>query len=803
MFEIHEDSWYSAKDDLTINEWFEYKQINTNKQITYYNDVLAFDIETSSFNEYTDDVEADTSVYDHLLGIKIKITQKVYDEFPDFVNIRKSLFGRIYFSKNDGISIDSLYHELNTLFPYYFPDDIYNPFDQLEHIIDVFFSQYPEAKQDDTKRSVMYLWGLAINGRVIIGRTWEEFKTLLDDISSYFGLCKNKRMIVWVHNLAYEFQFMKNIFTWEKVFAVSTRKPVYALTDTGIEFRCSYILSGLSLAACGNNLHKYKVRKLVGALDYDKVRHCQTPLTKKEIQYQVNDVLVCSAYIKECMEEPECDNNITKLPLTCTGYSRRYMRQMCLSGKGKKGQKEQFKKYHKQMLGLTLSYDEYMQCRRGFAGGFTHTSALHSLGNICYEGITSLDLCSAYPGAMCMECGYPMSKGEIVQPKTVKEFKDYLSIYCCLFDIKFINIKPRYVNENYISISKCWEISNPVSNNGRLVSADKIAITINEVDFQIIEKMYSWDDIELGTFRIYMKDYLPKEIILGVLQLFKGKTELKNIEGMEVYYQRLKGLLNSSYGMICTSILFPEHKYDNTFGWTVEQPDPEKAIKSYNKSKKRFLFWPWSLWITSYVRRTVLNACCACGDDYYYSDTDSVKITNYEKHKQFFDDYNKLVEEKLRMCSEHYNIPFEMFTPKTKKGVTKMLGVWEKENDKPYLIWTSIGAKRYLYMDADRQVHLTVSGVDKRAATPYLISKYGKYGLFKHFDNKLVIPGDNTGKLTHYYLDEPMEGYVTDYLGNTIRYRSESGIYLEKASYSFSMELGYLRYLKELRGEIF
>ena len=98
MFEIHEDSWYSAKDDLTINEWFDYKQINTNKQITYYNDVLAFDIETSSFNEYTDDVEADTSVYDHLLGIKIKITQKVYDEFPDFVNIRKSLFGCIYFS---------------------------------------------------------------------------------------------------------------------------------------------------------------------------------------------------------------------------------------------------------------------------------------------------------------------------------------------------------------------------------------------------------------------------------------------------------------------------------------------------------------------------------------------------------------------------------------------------------------------------------------------------------------------------------------------------------------------------------
>ena len=802
MFEVHENSWYSVNDDLTLDEWFDEKTITTTKQITYFNDVLAFDIETSSFNEYEDDIEQDSEVYQYLLGTKIKITQQVYDEFPDFVNIRKSLFGRIYFSKNEGIRVDSLYHDLNNMFPYYFSDEVINPFDQLELIINTFFEQIPENHEYNSKRALMYLWGFAINGRVIIGRTWDEFKTLLDEISNHYGLDSKTRMIVWVHNLAYEFQFMKDLFTWDKVFAVSTRKPVYALTTTGIEFRCSYILSNLNLESIGKNLHKYKVRKLVGNLNYDLIRHSATPLSRKEILYQCNDVLVVSCYIKECMEEEGDD--ITKIPLTCTGYSRRYMRKICLSGKGKKGQKEQFKHYHKKISALTIKdMDEYNMMRRAFAGGFTHTSALHSLGDICYKGITSYDLCSAYPAAMCMECGYPMSKGEIVKPKTIKEFKDYLSSYCCLFDIKFINIKPRYVNENYISIYKCWEISNPVNNNGRLVSADYISITINEIDFQIIEKMYSWDEIELGTMRVYMRDYLPREIIMGVLNLFKSKTTLKNCPGQETFYARQKALLNSTYGMICTSITFPEHKYSNDFGWTIEHPDGEKAIKSYNKSKKRFLFWPWSIWVTSFVRRTVLNAAVAVGDDEYYIDTDSCKITNNEKHKQFFEDYNKIVEEKLRMTSEHYNIPFEMFTPKTQQGKVKMLGVWEKENDKPYLIWCSIGAKRYLYMDADREVHLTVSGVDKKAATPYLINKYGKYGLFKHFDNTLVIPGEHTGKLTHYYLDEPMEGYVTDYLGNTIKYKSRSGIYLEKASYSFSMELGYLRYLKELRGEIF
>ena len=42
-----------------------------------------------------------------------------------------------------------------------------------------------------------------------------------------------------------------------------------------------------------------------------------------------------------------------------------------------------------------------------------------------------------------------------------------------------------------------------------------------------------------------------------------------------------------------------------------------------------------------------------------------------------------------------------------------------------------------------------------------------------------------------------MEGFVTDYLGNTVKYSSLSGIYMEKASYSFSMEAAYLSYLRE------
>ena len=794
MFTLHEDSWYSVKDNFCFNDLFEYKKIKTNKRITYYNDILAFDIETSSFDEEIEEDYKDVEVYDYLLGTTLKITQKFYDDIPDLNSIRVSLFGRLYFSKNRGIRVDSLYETLVDKFPWCFPDDIINPADQLERIIAVFYENSPEKQKDDTKRAVMYVWQLAINGQTIIGRTWDEFIDVINQISDHFKLQSDKRMIIWVHNLSFEFEWMKDLFEWEKVFAISPRKPIYALTTNGIEFRCSYMLSNLSLANVGKSLRKYTVSKLVGDLDYEKVRHNKTPLTDKEIHYCINDVLVISAWIKERVDEA---GDITRLPLTATGYCRNYVRNNCLVGKDKESQ---FKKYHDMISHLTISgVDEYNQMVRAFAGGFTHCSTRFSC--LTLKSVDSFDFTSSYPYVLCSE-KFPMSKGRKVEVKTYKELYHYCKIYCCIFDIKFINIKPKYINENYISISKCYQVKNAVTNNGRLVGADQIAITITNVDFEIISRIYSWDSIEIGTFRIYKRDYLPKEIIMSICKLYKDKTELKNVAGKEDFYTKGKQLLNSIYGMMVTSIIMPVNTY-GPYGWEVEEKEAEKEIKHYNKSKKRFLFYPWGIFCTAYARKNLWSGILSFGDDYIYSDTDSIKAINADKHMGYINSYNRMVERKLRIVAAKYDIPFDYFKPKTIKGVEKLLGVWDKETDNPWKLFKSLGAKRYMILDSDHNLTITVSGVNKKAAVPYLKEKYGKARAFYYFNEQLEIPAENTGKLTHYYLDYPMEGEVTDYLGNTIHYQSMSGIYLEKASYCFSMESAYLNYLKEVRGEIF
>lgn len=155
-------------------------------------------------------------------------------------------------------------------------------------------SFYCEGK----KAACMYVWQFGIAERVMIGRTWEEWVEVIRQLNDYLHSV-GRNLIIWVHNLAYEFQWMRHWLNFEKIFAVGRREPVYAWCGK-ICFRCSYKESGLSLKYIGaEKLIDTRYKKMVGDLDYRKIRHTKTPLTDEEIGYCMGDVLVLNQYIKE------------------------------------------------------------------------------------------------------------------------------------------------------------------------------------------------------------------------------------------------------------------------------------------------------------------------------------------------------------------------------------------------------------------------------------------------------------------------------------------------------------------------
>lgn len=389
-----------------------------------------------------------------------------------------------------------------------------------------------------------------------------------------------------------DFQFIRKWFKWYKIFAIEERKPVYAITESGIEFRCSYILSGLNLETIGKNLHTYKVQKLVGNLDYSKLRTPLTIISEDEMKYMINDCLVVMAYIQEYIEQL---GNITKILITKTSFVRQLCRNNCFYGGDASHRKDvsKYKRYQRYIKNLVItSPQEYEQMVRAFQGGFTHASCL-GVG-ITYENVASYDFTSSYPYVMCAYAEYPITTGKLVTIKDMKQFEDYLKIYCCIFDVEFTHLESKIDFEHYISSSKCVIEGFNIEDNGRVVYADILKTTITHIDFEIIKATYQWSKIRIKNFRIYKKGYLPRDLILTILKFYSDKTTLKGVEEELINYQSAKANVNSIYGCMVTSVVRTQHNYENDV-WEDSEPNLIEELEKYDNSKTRFNFYGWGL----------------------------------------------------------------------------------------------------------------------------------------------------------------------------------------------------------------
>lgn len=670
------------------------------------------------------------------------------------------------------------------------------------------------------KQGIMYIWTLGIGDNICVqGRNWDSFIYVCDELSQWFKLNDKRRLVIYVHNLAYEFQFMHKHFKWVEVFSLKTREPVRALCEYGIEFRCSYLLSGYSLEKLGGQLIHHNIKKLKGDLDYSKLRNSLTELTKQENNYCINDVLVVNAYISEYIERA---GHIYDIPMTKTGEVREFTRNYCFYGGPKRTKNNDIlKQYRKLITRLNLDVSSYTMLKSAFQGGFTHANALY-VGEVV-KNVYSFDFTSSYPYVMLSE-KFPMSTPKLILINSIEEAEKRMKNFCCVFKIDFINLKPKVYHENYISRSHCNTVKNCVVNNGRVVSADLLSTTITEQDYYIIKDMYEWDNCTISNFYIMSKDYLPTNFVLAILDLYEQKTTLKGVEGKELEYLLSKERINSMYGMCVTDICRELIKYSPDV-WTKEVPDFEKAISRNNKSKRRFLYYAWGVWVTAYARRNLFTAINELKDDYVYSDTDSVKFINYENHKEYFDKYNEEVILKLNKAMQCHGIDPARTRPKNKKGQEKQIGIWDSEG--VYLKFKTLGAKRYmvqkdnvwLYLknewvgdipdcveliNIDNQeflsldINITVSGLNKKIVVPYLVSKYGD-NVFEAFSEQLYVPPKFTGKMTHTYIDEPYSGEITDYQGHTAKYNELSGIHLSNADYTLSINQEFARYVLNIR----
>lgn len=415
-----------------------------------------------------------------------------------------------------------------------------------------------------------------------------------------------------------------------------------------------------------------------------------------------------------------------------------------------------------------------------------------------------------------------MTKGVKVTVNSVSELEHYIKNYSCVFSVAFENIIGTRVQEHYLSISKCKIKVNPVTDNGRLVCADLVSTVITDVDYKIIRKFYRWDAIHIQTLYVYHRAYLPTPLVKCILKLYSDKTTLKGVQGKEVEYMQGKAMLNSVYGMCVTNPIRDEFivSEDGEL-WDCIQAiglDRQEKLDYYNNSSTRFLYYLWGVFCTAYARYNLFTAIDMIEDDYLYSDTDSVKIKNGDKYIPYFNAYNKMVENKLIKAASFHKLSLSDFAPKTIKGDSKMLGVWDYEGR--YTTFKTLGAKRYAIESYDGNgnpnaikingvwypVSITVSGINKFIAIPYLyedLSNKDVNVFMSNFNDGLHVDADHTGKLIHTYIDDVRSGIVVDYMGNAASYLELSAVHLEPTSYDLGLAPQYIKYLLGIKEEGF
>lgn len=101
--------------------------------------------------------------------------------------------------------------------------------------------------------------------------------------------------------------------------------------------------------------------------------------------------------------------------------------------------------------------------------------------------------------------------------------------YAYLLKVRFNKIKSKYYN-NFISVSKCENVENVYMDNGRVISADTIEMTLTDIDFYLILDTYDIENYEIIESYFSKYKYMPKQFIEFVLDKYVKKTEYKGVE---------------------------------------------------------------------------------------------------------------------------------------------------------------------------------------------------------------------------------------------------------------------------------
>jgi hypothetical protein len=680
-----------------------------------------------------------------------------------------------------------------------------------------------------------YSIAVYITGKCLLFREWKDYNEFIYKLNGRLKLNKYYRLVCYVHNLPYEFQFMRDFMHIDDVFATQPRKVVKGFSN-GIEYRCSYKLTNMGLAKFTTSIPNLPHVKLSGDdFDYSVFRTPKTTLLPEELDYIFNDV----AGLYEALDYTiKHDNyNLATIPNTSTGFVRDEMRY----------QMGQNPVNRRQFLKMSLNQLSYGLCRTARRGGNTHCTPIYSDATL--PNLTSMDMSSAYPAVM-IEKMFPMSPFVFVAERRVPDFEEFIGTFACILDLTFYDLEVKTMDTiPYIPKAHCtgfpkfkkherefektqkWKDIEFLSDNGRVLKAKELSMVITDIDYQIIKETYKFRDVKCRICMIADYGYLPDELRKTILRQYEDKTKLKDQD--PYMYMKQKNKFNANFGCMLTDICQDNVVYHegSTTPFSYEKEASfQEQLDRYYSSRNSFLSYQHGLWVTAWCRLRLQKAINKLGTDMVYCDTDSVKFFDTPENRAIFKELNEEVMGDIAQCGLDCSVEY--------KGKTYTLGVWEPDGD--YELFKSMGAKKYAYIAKEdykcnpkkygcghcvkdcedackecnhcgdncrfkvngicwwKKFQITVAGLSKTKAKEYMFDQAfdpnNPEALLDYFEVDTIIPAEHSGRTTATYND--YESVRVLRLENGEIISVGSNMVIEDATYKFTFSEDYDNLLK-------
>lgn len=586
----------------------------------------------------------------------------------------------------------------------------------------------------------MYHWQFCLGTYVAFGRTWEEFNILARRLQSHTYIA-HRKFVVFCHFLGFEFQFMQKFLEVTATFSRKARNPLTVRTP-GIEYRCSFYLTNMSLDRWTSNTKSCTFSKKPRAsYDYEKIRTPETKMEQGELEYCYCDVRGPAQCITEMLEE----DTIASLPLTSTGFVRREFREAVLKNP------ENAKLVKK----TQLNEQSYTLAKKVIRGGNTHASVLHS--NIIHDEIDSFDIKSSYPACMLLD-KVPVTRFIKVTPSKEK-FARWVDSKACMFTFICEDIAIKELHKiPYIDRGHCRNIVKGRFDNGRILSAHRLEMSVTDVDWKIIKSQYKMERCVISEMWIADYGMLPIEFREHLLYYFRQKCELeykldelkkRGLEHSEEYinikylYNKFKNKINAAYGMMVTDIASPEIVY-NDGEWIEEEVNIQSALKRYYSNSNSFLSYQQGVWIVANARRRLQVGLDSVGIGTIYLDTDSIK--SFKGYRDVIENINASIRHELETN--------ELDLVVSIGDMKYYIGTWAYEET--YDRFKTMGAKKYCY-EKNGNAYITVSGINKELGTKELNEYHGGIEGFK--EGTIF---SRAGHTTHVYNDSDIHTITID-----------------------------------------